>query len=64
MQDTQVRSQGRKESLEIIMAAHSSNFAWGIPWTEYSDRLQSMGLQGVEHTEQISLSFLFILLLF
>ena len=26
------------------MATHSSILAWGIPWTEDSDKLQSMGL--------------------
>ena len=39
MQDTQVLFQSHKETLEIIMAAHSSNLAWGTPWTEDSDRL-------------------------
>ena len=28
---------------------HFSILAWKIPWTEESDRLQSMGLQRVEH---------------
>ena len=27
------------------MATHSSIFAWKIPWTEETRRLQSMGLQ-------------------
>ena len=31
------------------MAAHSSVLAWRIPWTEESDRLQSIGLQSVGH---------------
>ena len=31
------------------MATHSSIVAWTIPWTEEADRLQSMGLQKVEH---------------
>ena len=31
------------------MATHSSILAWEIPWTEEPDRLQSMGLQRVEH---------------
>ena len=30
-------------------ATHSSIFAWKIPWTEESGRLQSMGLQRVRH---------------
>ena len=31
MQETQVRSLGRKESLEKEMSTHSSIFAWKIP---------------------------------
>ena len=31
------------ENMEKAMAAHSSTFAWKIPWTEEPDRLQSMG---------------------
>ena len=32
------------------MAAHSSIFAWGIPWTEESGRLRPMGLQELDAT--------------
>ena len=31
------------------MAIHSSNFAWGIPWTEEPGGLQSIGSQRVGH---------------
>ena len=31
------------------MANHSSILAWRIPWTEEPDRLQSTGLQSVQH---------------
>ena len=31
------------------MAIHSSTLDWKIPWTEETDRLQSMGLQRVGH---------------
>ena len=31
------------------MATHSSILSWEIPWTEDPGRLQSMGLQRVEH---------------
>ena len=31
------------------MATHSSILAWRIPWTEETDRLQSMGSQRVGH---------------
>ena len=31
------------------MAAHSSILSWRMPWTEEPFRLQSMGLQRIEH---------------
>ena len=34
---------------EKAMAPHSSILAWKIPWTKEPGRLQSMGLQRVEH---------------
>ena len=34
MQETQVQSLGREDSLEKGMATHSSILAWEIPWTE------------------------------
>ena len=43
--------------LEKEMATHSSTLAWKIPWTEEPGRLQSMGLQIVEHDWAISLVF-------
>ena len=46
MQDTLVRSLGRKDPSEEGMATHSSILAWRIPWTEEPDRLQFIG-----HTE-------------
>ena len=38
------------------MATHSSTFAWKIPWTEESARLQSMGSLRVGHDWATSLS--------
>ena len=35
--------------LEKGMAAHSNVLVWRIPWIEDPGRLQSMGLQRVEH---------------
>ena len=35
--------------LEKEMATHSTTLAWRIPWTEKPGRLQSTGLQRVEH---------------
>ena len=51
MQETRVQSLGWEDPLEKEMAAHSSIFAWKIPWTEESGRIQgqSMGLQSVRH---------------
>ena len=49
MQETQVQSLGPEDPLEKEMATHSSTLAWRIPWTEESDRLQSMGLQRIGH---------------
>ena len=48
MQETQVWSQGQEDPLEKEMAAHSSIFAWRIPWTEEPRGLQSMGLQNLD----------------
>ena len=39
--------------LEKEMATHSSILAWRIPWTEEPGKLQSMGLQELDTTEQL-----------
>ena len=39
------------------MASHSSSLAWKIPWMEEPGKLQSMGLQRVEMTEQLYFSW-------
>ena len=49
MQETQVRSLGWEGPLEKEMAAHSSIFAWKIPWTAEPGRLPSVGSQRVGH---------------
>ena len=46
MQETQIQSLDEKDPLEKEMATHSSIFAWRIPWTEESGRLESVGSQG------------------
>ena len=43
MQETWVRSLGRKDPLEEGMATHPSILAWRIPWTEEPGGLQSLG---------------------
>ena len=40
MQETQVQSLGREESLEKGMATHSSVLAWRIPWIKELGGLQ------------------------
>ena len=42
-----VLSLGLEDPLEREMATHSSILAWGIPWAEEPDGLQSTGLQRV-----------------
>ena len=49
VQETWIRSLGRKDPLEKKMATPSSILVWRIPWTEEPGRLQSMGLQRVRH---------------
>ena len=49
MQETWVRSLGRKDSLEKGLATHSSVLAWRSLWTEESGGLQSVGSQRVRH---------------
>ena len=48
MQETQVQSLVREDSLEKEMATHSSILAWRIPWTEEPGRLLPMELQESE----------------
>ena len=47
--ETWVLSLGKEDPLEKEMATHSSILARKIPWTKESDRLQSIGSQGVGH---------------
>ena len=56
MQETWVRSLGQEDPLEKGMTAHSSAPAGGIPWTEESGGLQSMGLKESNTAEQLTLS--------
>ena len=56
MQETEVWSLGWEDSLEKVMATHSSVLAWRIPWMEEPSRLQSTGSQRVGHNWATSLS--------
>ena len=38
-------SLGQEDPLQKEMATHFSVLAWGIPWTEEPDGLESVGLQ-------------------
>ena len=49
MQETWVRSLGRKDSLEKGMATHPSILVWRIPLTEKPGGLQSVGSQRIGH---------------
>ena len=49
MQEIWVPSQSWEDPLAKGRATHSSILACRIPWTEEPGRLQSMGLQRVEH---------------
>ena len=43
---------GREYPLEKQMATHSSILAWRISWKDKPGRLQSMGLQRIEHDRE------------
>ena len=49
MQETWVQFLDQENSLGKGMATHSSILVWRIPWTEEPSRLQSIGLQRVQH---------------
>ena len=49
MQDTWVRSLGRKDPLEKGMATHLNILVWRIPWTEEPGNCKTNKLQGVRH---------------
>ena len=54
VQKTWVRSLGRKDFLEKVMATHSSILAWRIPWTEESGRYNPWGHKELDITEATS----------
>ena len=49
VQETGVWSLGWEDSLQKVMATHSSVLAWRIPWMVEPSRIQSMGSQRVRH---------------
>jgi hypothetical protein len=54
VQETWVQSLGQEDPLEKEMATHSCVLAWKIPWTEELGRLQSMGSQESDMTEELN----------
>ena len=57
MWETWVRSLGWEDPLEKKMATHSSTLAWKIPWMEERGRLEPMGSQELDTTEQLHFHF-------
>ena len=55
MQETQVQSLGWEDPLEKGVQTHSGVLAWSIPRTVEPSRLESMGLQESNTTEQLTL---------
>ena len=49
-----VQSLDWENSLEEGMATHSSTLAWRTPWTGEPGRLQFMGQQGLDMTQQLT----------
>ena len=48
-QEQRIQSLGQDDPLEKVMATHSINLAWRIPWTEEPGGLQSMRSQRIRH---------------
>ena len=59
MQETWVRSLGRKDPLKKEIATHPGTLAWKIPWMKKPDRLQSV--QSQSWTRLIDFTFFFFL---
>ena len=53
MQEKHVRSQSQEDTLEEGTATHSSIVAWRIPWTEETDRPQSIVSQEVRGPDDL-----------
>ena len=56
MQEPRIQSVSQEDPLEKGMATGSSILAWRIPWTEETGRLQFMGSEELDMTEQLTLS--------
>ena len=60
MQETQVWSLGWKDTLEKVMATHSSIFTWRTPWTEEPGGLP-WAYKELDMTEWLTLSLLMVI---
>ena len=56
VQEIRIQTLGKENFLEKGMATRCNILAWRIPWTEESDRLQSMDVKELDTTEQLSFS--------
>ena len=56
-EETKIQFLGWEDPLEKEMPTHSSVLAWRIPWTEESDRLQSMESQELDMTTKLPHEF-------
>ena len=56
MQETQVRSLRKEDSLEKEMATHSSILAWRIPWMEEPSQLTVQEFTSLGLKLEVSLS--------
>ena len=54
VQETRIQFLGLEDPLEKEMATHSSILAWRIPWIDEPDRLQAMGSQESDMTQQLN----------
>ena len=54
MQETWLQSLGQEDSPGEENSNASSILSWETPWTEEPGRLQSMGLQELDTTEQLN----------
>ena len=54
MLETNIPSLGWEDPLKEEMATHSSVLAWEVSWTEEPGRIQSMGSQELDTTQQLN----------
>ena len=56
MQEAQVPSLGKEDTLKKRMATHSNILAWRNPWAEEPGGLRSVGSQKSDRTERLTFS--------